>query len=75
MRKGTIPYELIEALRDYLDNHPEQKDIEILSCSSSIRMGNMPDEIEQGTKIGIDYEKSLYKMAFERVIKEGKINV
>ena len=71
MRKGNIPYELIEALQGYLDRNPEKKSIKIISCSSSILMEDMPKEIEKGTKIGIDYEKSLYKMAFEKVIDQG----
>ena len=72
MRKGPIPYELIDALQEYLDRHPKQKDIKICSKGGSIQMGDMPKEIEEGTELGIDYEKALYKMAFEDLIDGRK---
>ena len=71
--KKIVPYELIEALEEYLDRHPETKEIKILSKSGNgITMGDMPDEIRKGTDIGIDYEKALYKMAFEDLINGRK---
>jgi len=74
-KRNIIPYELIEALQSYLNRNPEKKNIRIHCGSDSILMGDMPNEIEQGTKVGIDYEKSLYKMAFEKVIDQGFINI
>ncbi len=72
MRK-IVPYELIEALGEYLDKHPEKKTIKILSkAGNGITMGDMPDEIRKGTEIGINYEKALYKMAFEDLIDGRK---
>ena len=74
-KRDIIPYELIEALQSYLNRNPDKKNIRIHCGPDSILMGDMPNEIEQGTKIGIDYEKSLYKMAFEKVIDQGFINI
>lgn len=69
MRKGCIPIELIEALEEYLNRHPKHKETTIHSKGGmSVKMGDMPEEIRKGTKIGIDYEKSLYKMAFEDLV-------
>ena len=74
MKKDVIPYELIEALQGYLDRCPEKKKIKILSSNgTTILMGDMPSEIKKRTKIGIDYEKSLYKMAFEDLIRGNKV--
>ncbi len=72
MRKGPIPYELIFALEGYLNRNPDRKKTKIHSCKHSIYMGDMPEEIKAGTKIGIDYEKALYKMAFEDLIDNIK---
>ena len=70
-RKGPIPYELIEALESYLDRHPEKKEISVLSSNTNVKMGDLPNEILKGTKVGIDYEKSLYKMAFETFLDDN----
>jgi hypothetical protein len=35
-------------------------------------MGDMANEIREGSKIGIDYEKAMYKMAFEDLISGSK---
>ena len=73
MRQGPIPYELIEALEGYFERHPEQASIVICSgTSNGVKMGDIPKEIKKGTKVGIDYEKSLYKMAFDDLVRGRK---
>ncbi len=75
--RDVIPVELVEALEEYLDRHPQKKDITIMSkCAhrAKVCMGDMPNQIREGTKIGIDYEKALYKMAFEDLL-EGRKNI
>ena len=75
--RDVIPVELVEALEEYLDRHPQKKDITIMSTcahSAGIRMGDMPNQIREGTKIGIDYEKALYKMVFEDLL-DGRKNI
>ena len=67
-----IPVELVEALEEYLERHPEQKKIEICSGKNTILTGSLPKEIRKRTEIGISYEKSLYKMAFEDLIQDRK---
>lgn len=74
-RQGPVPHEMIQAMREYFERHPKQAEIEIMSTckdTPAVRMGDMPDEILKGTKIGIDYEKALYKMAFEDLIDGNK---
>jgi len=73
--RTCIPVELIEALEGYLDRHPKNKNIKIhSSCMNGkgILMGDMPNEIRKGSEVGIDYEKALYKMAFEDLISGSK---
>lgn len=71
-RKGPIPYEMIEALIEYFERHPKKADAVVHSGKTLVRMGDMPNEILKGTKVGIDYEKALYKMAFEDLIDGRK---
>jgi len=72
MQITDTPYQLIEALEEYLERHPTQKDITVCSSAASIKLGDIASEIRNRTEIGIDYEKSLYKMAFEDLIAGRK---
>ena len=67
-----IPLELVEALEEYLERHPEQKKTTIISGKQSLVMGSLPEEIRNRTELGVSYEKSLYKMAFEDLLKGRK---
>lgn len=72
-RRETVPVELVEALKEYLERHPEKKEISIHSSSGkSVLMGDIPKEIEMGTELGLHYEKALYKMAFEDLLSGRK---
>jgi len=72
LMRNVVPHELVEALKEYFERHPEKAEIVVHSSISSVRMGDLPDEITRGTKVGIDYEKALYKMAFEDLIDGRK---
>ncbi len=73
MAFSDTPHKLIEALEEYLERHPSKKEITILSTKGlNIKFGDMPNEIRNRTKIGIDYEKSMYKMAFEDLLDGNK---
>lgn len=71
MRKNP-PLELINALNDYIERYPEKGKTKVMSGRSSYYMKDIAEEIRKGTKIGIDYEKALYKMAFEDLLHGRK---
>lgn len=67
------PLELIQALRNYFYRFPEKGNTRVMSkCNTNLQMKDIPDEILKGTEIGIDYEKAMYKMAFEDLIDGRK---
>ena len=72
MRK-IIPYELIQVVEEYFKANPKKADIVVHGGRQSVRMGDIAEEIRKGSKAGIDYEKALYKMAFEDLISGRKI--
>jgi len=46
MAREIVPHELIEALKEYLDRHPKNKEITISDgCGNSIKMKDMSLEI------------------------------
>lgn len=72
LRMGPVPYELIEALEEYMERRPERGEVKVHSCLGTIQMKDISNEIRKGSKIGIDYEKALYKMAFEDLLDGRK---
>ena len=73
MLKDAIPLELSEALHEYLEIFPEQKEIEIMTASGkNISLSEIEDNINRRTEDGIDYTKSLYRMSFEDIVKARK---
>ena len=70
--RDIVPTELIEALEEYLERHPEKGEVRIMSCKTNIQMKDMPGEIRRGTEVGINYEKAMYKMAFEDLLDGRK---
>ena len=67
--KDNIPLELTEALNEYLERHPDSKNIEvsIKETGTTLTLENIEDEISKGTNFGKNYEKALYKMSFEHL--------
>jgi len=72
--KDNIPLELTDALSEYLERHPEAKNIEIIvkEDGSSLTLENIEKEINKGSPFGIDYQKALYKMSFEDLKSKRK---
>ena len=63
-------------MEEYLDRNPKKKKTVIYRKSviddKSILMEDMPNQIRKGTEIGVEYEKALYKMAFEELLDGSK---
>jgi CheY-like chemotaxis protein len=74
--KDNIPLELTEALNEYLERHPEIKDSKILVSepdgNKELSFSAIQEEINKGTTFGKDYQKALYKIAFEDLKKQKK---
>jgi len=75
--KDNIPLELTEALNEYLERHPELKDSKILVSAldgkKELSFSDIQEEINKGTTFGKDYQKALYKIAFEDLKKHKKV--
>ena len=71
--KDNIPLELTNALEEYLNRRPERKEKKIhRKDGRAIRFGDILEEMNNNTEIGVDYQKALYKMSFEALIDEEK---
>jgi len=72
--KDNIPLELTDALAEYLERHPDAKNIEIIvkEDGSSLTLEDIEKEINKGSSFGIDYQKALYKMSFEDLKSKRK---
>lgn len=71
--KDNIPLELTTALNEYIENNPERKTSKIITKSGEeITFLMLADEINKKSKIGLDYEKALYKMSFEKLKRNEK---
>lgn len=73
--KDNIPLELSEALHEFLEKRPERKHTIIMTKDGqTLTLKDIEDEMNKKTKIGLDYQKALYKMSFERLQrKEDKL--
>lgn len=71
MISNAIPLELSEALHEYLQRHPNFKDIKVFTTGTGTKISLQEIEyaINRNTKEGVEYAKSLYKMSFEDLIK------
>ena len=69
----TIPLELTEALNEYLERHSDIKESKIVIKEShdtkEISFSEIQEEINKGSTFGKDYQKALYKIAFEYLKK------
>jgi len=71
--KDNIPLELTDALKEYLNRRPERKEKKIHRKDGRvIRFGDILDEMNNNTELGIDYQKALYKMSFEALLDGEK---
>lgn len=71
MIKDAIPLELSEALHEFLNKRPERKETLILTKDNQkLTLQEVENEINKKSEIGIDYQKALYKMSFERLIRQ-----
>lgn len=74
--KDNIPLELTEALNEYLERHPEIKESKIVvkenSNTKEVSFSDIQEEIYKGTTLGKDYQKGMYKIAFENLRKKEK---
>lgn len=73
--KDNIPLELSEALHEFLEKRPERKNTIIMTKDGKeFSFGALEDLINKKSEIGIYYEKALYKMSFEKLLrKEEKL--
>ena len=63
----------IEALTEYVNRSEERKNTKIFSKSGDcVLMKEMPNEIKNKTKIGIDYFKAVMKMSIEDLNDKGR---
>ena len=71
--KDNIPLELTAALEEYLNRRPERKEKKIHTKDGRvIRFGDILDEMNNNTEMGVDYQKALYKMSFEALLDGEK---
>jgi len=71
--EDAIPLELSEAINEYITRHPEIKDSIILTKDNrELSFGELVSEINCNTEFGISYQKALYKMSFEDLLKQEK---
>ena len=74
--RDNIPLELGEALNEYLNRHPEFKKSKVTvketGESKEISFSEIHEEINKGTIVGKDYQKAMYKLAFEDLRKKEK---
>lgn len=71
--KDNIPLELANALEEYLNRRPERKEQKIHTKDGRvIKFGDIIDEINNNTEMGVDYQKALYKMSFEALLDGEK---
>jgi len=71
--KDNIPLELMNALEEYLNRRPERKEKKIHTKDGRvIRFGDILNEMNNNTEMGVDYQKALYKMSFEALLDGEK---
>lgn len=75
--KDNIPLELGEALSEYLDRNPKLKDTMISVKENGeekeVPFSEIQEQMNKGTTFGKDYQKAIYKMAFEDFKKKKKV--
>jgi len=75
--KDNIPLELGEALSEYLDRNPKLKDTMISVKENGeekeVPFSEIQEQMNKGTTFGKDYQKAIYKMAFEDFKKKRKV--
>ena len=71
--KDNIPLELTVALEEYLNRRPERKEKKVHTKDGRvIQFGDILDEMNNNTEMGVDYQKALYKMSFEALLDGEK---
>ncbi|HFS68076.1 MAG TPA: response regulator [Flavobacteriia bacterium] len=71
--KDNIPLELTDALEEYLNRRPERKEKKIHTKDGRIiQFGDILEEMNNNTEMGVDYQKALYKMSFEALLDGEK---
>jgi CheY-like chemotaxis protein len=64
--KDNIPLVLTDALDEYLSRKPERREKKIHTKDGRvIYFGDILEEMNNNTELGVDYQKALYKMSFE----------
>lgn len=71
--KDNVPLELAEALNEYLTRHEEVRSSTVIAKDGTeITFSNLLDHINKGTILGKDYQKGMYKLAFEDLKNKEK---
>ncbi len=71
--EDAIPLELAEALSEYLERKPERKEKKINTKDGGvITFNEIVNAINSNSEVGIDYQKAMYKMAFEALLDGEK---
>lgn len=75
--KDNIPLELEEALYEYLERNKEFKDMRVTIKENGehkeISFAEIQDHMNKGTIFGKDYQKAIYKIAFEDFKEKRKV--
>ncbi|MCV6607818.1 MAG: response regulator [Campylobacterales bacterium] len=75
--KDNIPLELNEALNEYLERNEKFKDVKIIvkedGENKEVAFSNIQEHINKGTTFGRDYQKAIYKIAFEDFKEQRKV--
>lgn len=75
--KDNIPLELGEALNEYLERNPKFRDSKVIvkdnGENKEISFSEIQDHLNRGTTFGKDYQKAIYKIAFEDFKEKKKI--
>lgn len=68
--RDAIPLELSEALSEFLEKRPERKNNIIMTKSGEeFSFAELEKLINSKSEIGVDYQKALYKMSFDRLLR------
>ncbi len=75
--KDNIPLELGDALNEYLDRNPQFKSTKVTlkrnGENKEVSFSEIQDHMNKGTTFGKDYQKAIYKIAFEDFKEKKKV--
>jgi len=75
--KDNIPLELGESLNEYLERNPQFKDAKVIvkdnKGNKEVSFSEIQEHLNKGTVFGKDYQKAIYKIAFEDFKDKKKV--